>query len=292
LDQLLLKTFLEVSDTGSFGAAAGRLFVTQSAVSLRVQRLEDQLGRPLFDRNKAGVTMTAAGREFRGFALLLLRNWDQARQSVSALEDAAVTLAVAAEPALWPHLGLGWLDLLREALPDIALRADVAHADALTDLVMSGSVQAVLTYSCLVRPGLTAEPLMHDQLVMVGSWKDATLESVVGRYAKVDWGEDFRRAHDASLPALAGQKMSFAMGTLASGFLKIRPYAAYLPASHVRQPLADGDLFLVSDAPIFAQPVWVAWRDDLDPELRAVAGKTLSTAVSAAEKDVAFIVGQ
>ena len=60
MDLQLIKTFLEVSTTGSFGAAAGRLYVTQSAVSLRIHRLEDQLGRPLFDRTKSGVVLTAA----------------------------------------------------------------------------------------------------------------------------------------------------------------------------------------------------------------------------------------
>ena len=89
MDQQLLKTFLEVAATGSFGAAAGRLFVTQSAVSLRVQRLEDQLGRPLFERTKGGVSLTPAGREFRGFATTILRNWEHAAAGVGAGWSAA-----------------------------------------------------------------------------------------------------------------------------------------------------------------------------------------------------------
>ncbi|HBR38874.1 MAG TPA: LysR family transcriptional regulator, partial [Sulfitobacter pontiacus] len=38
MDITLIKTFIEVANTGSFVAASERLFVTQSAVSLRVQR--------------------------------------------------------------------------------------------------------------------------------------------------------------------------------------------------------------------------------------------------------------
>ena len=58
MDITLIKTFLEVSNTGSFVAACDRLFVTQSAVSLRIQRLEDSLGHPLFTRSKAGAILT------------------------------------------------------------------------------------------------------------------------------------------------------------------------------------------------------------------------------------------
>ena len=62
MDLALIKTFIEVSETGSFVAASERLFVTQSAVSLRVQRLEELLGHPLFLRSKSGVELTHSGR--------------------------------------------------------------------------------------------------------------------------------------------------------------------------------------------------------------------------------------
>ena len=64
MDTTLIKTFIEVAATGSFVAASDRLYVTQSAVSLRIQRLEDSLGHLLFTRSKAGAILTPAGQEF------------------------------------------------------------------------------------------------------------------------------------------------------------------------------------------------------------------------------------
>lgn len=292
MDLQLLKTFLEVATTGSFGAAAGRLFVTQSAVSLRIIRLETQLGRPLFDRTKAGVSLTSAGREFRGFATTILRNWEQARQRVSALDGAPTELALAAQPSLWPRFGFRWLDSLRAECPDVTIRAEMARPDALANLILAGSVQAVLSYHALVRPGLATEPLMEDQLVLVSPWEDATIDSLVGRYAMVDWGPEFQRAHDEALPVLAGPKLILGMGTLAAWYLRNRPFAAYLPARYARQPIQDGALFLVPDAPSFAQPSWVIWREDMDPDLRAVAARTLSEAVVRAEEATAEVLDQ
>jgi DNA-binding transcriptional LysR family regulator len=283
LDLQLLKTFLEVAATGSFGAASNRLFVTQSAVSLRVQRLEDELGRRLFDRQKNGVVLTSAGREFRGFATLILRNWDQARQRVSALEEAPQSLSVAAQSSLWPRFGFRWLDRLREELPKAAIRADIARPEALAELILSGGVQAILTCAPVHRPGLVAEPLMEDQLVLVSPWARATVDSIAERYALVDWGAEFRRAHDAALPRLADPRLVLGMGALAGWYLHNRALAAYLPARHAARHLAEGTLFLVGDAPIFPLPAWVTWREDMDPALRAVAGRTLLEAVWQAE---------
>ncbi len=292
MDLQLIKTFLEVASSGSFGAAAGRLYVTQSAVSLRVHRLEDQLGRPLFDRGKAGVRLTPAGREFRGFATLILRNWDQARQRVTAMDMVQSALAVAAEPSLWPRLGFRWLDRLSEELPDMSIRAEVAQPEALTQMLLSGSVEAVLSYQAIVRPGLSAEALMDDQLVMVSPWEDATVESVVGRYAMVDWGGEFQRAHDDALPMLSDVKLILGMGAMAAWYLRSRPFAAYLPARYASTALSQGALHLVKDAPSFAQPCWVIWREDTEPTLRAVAARTLSEAVRHAEDATAEVLEQ
>ena len=59
--------------------AAERLNVTQSAVSLRVRRLEDELGRQLFQRIKSGVELTPAGQQFLRFATSLIKVWEEAK---------------------------------------------------------------------------------------------------------------------------------------------------------------------------------------------------------------------
>ena len=83
MDITLLRTFLEVAATGSFVTASERLFVTQSAVSLRIQRLEDSLGRPLFIRSKSGAELTTAGVAFERYAASIIRVWEEAAGETS-----------------------------------------------------------------------------------------------------------------------------------------------------------------------------------------------------------------
>lgn len=61
LDSELLRTFLSVAKAGSLSGGAARLFRTQSAVSLQVQKLESAIGQRVFERHGRGVAMTAAG---------------------------------------------------------------------------------------------------------------------------------------------------------------------------------------------------------------------------------------
>ena len=58
LDTDLLRTFLAIADTGSFSAAAERIGRTPSAVSMQVKRLEELVGRRLFDRDSRNVAPT------------------------------------------------------------------------------------------------------------------------------------------------------------------------------------------------------------------------------------------
>jgi DNA-binding transcriptional LysR family regulator len=57
-----LKTFLAVVRHGTFASAGAHIGLTQSAVSAQIQRLEDDLGFPLFDRTGRSATLNAAGR--------------------------------------------------------------------------------------------------------------------------------------------------------------------------------------------------------------------------------------
>ncbi|MGF7187426.1 DNA-binding transcriptional LysR family regulator [Robbsia andropogonis] len=57
-----LKTFLAVVRFGTFASAGAHIGVTQSAVSAQMQRLEEELGFPLFDRTGRSASLNAAGK--------------------------------------------------------------------------------------------------------------------------------------------------------------------------------------------------------------------------------------
>ncbi|MCH2221643.1 MAG: LysR family transcriptional regulator, partial [Dechloromonas sp.] len=85
-----LRYFLAIAEHGSFSKAAGAVHVAQSALSHQLAQLEDELGQALFQRLPRGVELTPAGRAFHPHALSILRQVDDARNSVTQAEGETV----------------------------------------------------------------------------------------------------------------------------------------------------------------------------------------------------------
>ncbi|MHA6346404.1 LysR family transcriptional regulator [Roseivivax sp. CAU 1761] len=291
MDTTLVKTFLEVAAAGSFVSAAERLFVAQSAVSLRIQRLEQELGKRLFERSKAGADMTPAGREFERYALSLLKVWEEARQQVGIPQGYNRSLTIGAQFSLWPRLGFRWVDGLRANVPELSLRLELGMPERLMRMLVQGSLQVGLMYTPQLRPGLMADRVMDDELVLVASWAQPTLD-LEGRYVFVDWGEEFVHAHALAMPGLTNPGLTMALEAMSAEYLIGRSAAAYLPARYVRRYVSQGLLHLVPDAPSFPYPLWALWRDDIEEGLAEIARDTLASAAERADADQDAVIDE
>src|ERR1700748_940170 len=79
----LLRSFTAIVDAGSMLRATQRVFVTQSALSLQMKRLEDLVQTPLFQRDGRRLTLTPAGQSLLGHAREILNANDRALQALS-----------------------------------------------------------------------------------------------------------------------------------------------------------------------------------------------------------------
>jgi DNA-binding transcriptional LysR family regulator len=86
LDQL--KTFVAISDAGSFTRAADSVHKTQSAVSMQMRRLEERIGKPIFARDGRSAKLTENGERLLGYARRMVRLSDE---TVSAFDDAELS---------------------------------------------------------------------------------------------------------------------------------------------------------------------------------------------------------
>lgn len=76
IDTRLLRYFEAVAREGNLTAAAGRLYVSQPALTKQIRRLEDRLQVRLFNRSKSGMALTAAGQSLAERVPGLLADWD------------------------------------------------------------------------------------------------------------------------------------------------------------------------------------------------------------------------
>ena len=89
MDTRALTVFLSVAETLNFSRSGELLHMSVSAVSRTVQRLEDELGQPLLERDRRSMHLTSAGLEFRDYARRSLAEWQQLRRKLGSETELA-----------------------------------------------------------------------------------------------------------------------------------------------------------------------------------------------------------
>ncbi len=273
MDTELARTFLSVVAAGSFVKAAERLFVTQSTVSARIQSLEQQLGCQLFVRNKAGTTLTPAGKQFQKHAISLMRIVERAREELGITKGYRASLTLGARIGIWEGLLLNTLPQLRVAAPDVAVRAEIGFEEDLMAGLVEGRVDIAVMYTPQSRPGLAVELLTEEELVLVST--DDASDQPGPDYVYVDWGPEFYAKHNTSFPEFTGPALSTNVGWLGLKHILACGGAGYFPRRLVAEALAAGRLKEVPDAPLFRLPAYLVFpleRDHtvFDPALEVI----------------------
>jgi DNA-binding transcriptional LysR family regulator len=128
IDIVLLRTFVAIVETNGLTSAGKKVGRTQPAITHQIKRLEENLGRPLFGRDRRNLTLTRDGEIFLGYARNLLRINDEIRARFSA-------------PMIEGHVKLGMPDLYAPyLLPGILGSFARAHPGIQVELMCTRSV--------------------------------------------------------------------------------------------------------------------------------------------------------
>lgn len=266
IDQI--KTFLSVAANGSFLEAANRLYVTQSTVSVRIQRLEAYLGAPLFVRNRAGAALTLQGKRFLRHAKGLLLTLEQARHDIGLPSRFRASVSIGARIALWESLLPQWVGEIRREMPDVSIRSDIGFEEDLMRALIEGSLDIGMMYTPQHSPGLQVEHLFDDILVLVAT--DPVRPWPNDDYIYVDWGPGFYAQHSNSYPNLERPALVVNIGWLALQLMLAQSGGScFLPIRLAEPWLASGKLFPVAGSPRFTLPAYMVSARDGDSEVLA-----------------------
>ena len=252
-----VETFLTIAETGNFNKAAERRNVTQSTVSMRIKSLEAMLGCALFDRGKSGAVLTPAGVQFKRFAETMVRAWQQARQEVALPARFETVIRIGGQLTLWDRLIMRWIQWLKEALPDVAVRVEVGLSETLMHQLIEGLLDVSVVYTPQSRPGLVIEHLLDERLVLVST--DGRHRSPKDEgYVYVDWGPEFRLNHGNAFPDLETPALYVSHAAVGLRYILDNGGAGYFSRRLVQPYLAEGRLTVVQ-APAFTCPAYVVY---------------------------------
>ena len=163
-----LRYVVAVAQERSFGRAAAKCFVSQPALSVAIQKLEDELGAPLFERGKNEVTVTPVGERIVEQAQKVLEEAARIREIAMGGRDQLVgTLRLGIIHTVAPYLLPDLVPALHEAAPEMPLDIDENLTENLETGLRTGRVDAAIIALPFNVPGVVTEFLYEEPFQVV-----------------------------------------------------------------------------------------------------------------------------
>ena len=266
------RTFLAITAHGSFLEASRQLHLTQSTVSARIQRLEEELGTRLFKRDRSGASLTLTGRRFLDYAKRLVLTADQARDEIGLPERYRASIRIGGRIALWEGFLPEWVGWMRQRATDVVIRSEIGFEEDLMHRLIEGSLDIGLMYTPRHSPGLIVEKLFDETLVLVSTRPDDTGPG--DDYIYIEWGPGFYAQHTQSYPNLERPPQIANIGWLGVQLTLANGGSCFLPARMAASFISAGRLFRVAGSPEYVHPAYMVYpRESHNPVLdQAVEG--------------------
>lgn len=159
-----LEYILAIEEHGSFSRAAEAKFISQPALSMMVQKLEDELDLKIFDRNKKPILPTADGQPILDQARIILREIGKLheirREQREVLKG---ELRIGIIPTLAPYLLPFFLDDFLKTYPFVRLKIFEYTTENIVENLKKGSIDAGLLVTPLPNAILHERPLFYER---------------------------------------------------------------------------------------------------------------------------------
>lgn len=163
-----LKVFCTVADTKSFSKASEIIHLTQPAVSLQIQALEELYETKLFDRSSSTVALTPAGEILYKYAREILALYSAAEKNIGELTGLVKgSISVGASTTIGNHLLPTVIADFRKTHPKIKIHLSVGNTKRIVEFLNSGNIDIGLVEGDVARQKLIVEKLISDELVVI-----------------------------------------------------------------------------------------------------------------------------
>jgi DNA-binding transcriptional LysR family regulator len=168
LENFRLKVFRTVAEHLNFRKAAERLFLTQPAITLQIQALEDDLGIRLFDRAGNRVSLTPQGTLLLVYARKIAALVSQAEQQLGA-EDGKVSgeLALGVSTTIAQYVLPRLLGAFLAEHPRVQFSLHSGNTSEIVQLLLENKLSIGLIEGPARDRGIRTEPFMQDELVLI-----------------------------------------------------------------------------------------------------------------------------
>jgi len=158
-----LRYIVAVAQERNFRRAAERTFVTQPALSLAIQKLEDELGIRIFERNRTEVSVTPVGAQVVAQAQRALEETERIREIAGHGRNQLVgPLKLGVIYTVGPYLLPDLIPILKSKAPEIPLEVEENLTANLEILLNNGRLDVIVIALPFGGPGITTRPVYDE----------------------------------------------------------------------------------------------------------------------------------
>jgi DNA-binding transcriptional LysR family regulator len=170
MDDHKLKVFCTVAETKSFSKASEIIHLTQPAVSLQIQALEEIYGTRLFDRSNNTVILTRAGSLLYKYAREILGLYSSAEKEIGEITGLVKgNLSIGASTTIANYLLPSVIVDFRKKYPKIRVNLQVGNTKGVMEFLNSGTIDIGLVEGEVQRQKIVVEKILTDELVLIMS---------------------------------------------------------------------------------------------------------------------------
>lgn len=163
-----LRTLLAIAERGSFAAAARDIHLTESAVSMQMKALEEELGLALFDRSKRPPALTEAARALLPEVRGLVAGYEHLTGRKDDHQPMEGHLRLGAVPSVITGILPSAVAALRRKHPGVHVEIAMALSAELVERVGRRQLDAAIVSELgKVPQGLRWSPFAHEPLVLI-----------------------------------------------------------------------------------------------------------------------------
>lgn len=158
-----LEYIAAVEQFRHFGKAADHCHVTQPTLSMQIQKVEEEIGYPIFDRLKKPVIPTAKGARFIQQAKVLLRE-HQRLLAMAKSESTEISgdFRLGVIPTVLPYLVPLFIDAFSDQYPKVHLNIDELKTETILKLLAEDQLDAAILATPLHEQGLKERSLFYE----------------------------------------------------------------------------------------------------------------------------------
>ena len=172
-----LRVFCAVAETKSFSKASELIHLTQPAVSLQIQAMEELYETRLFDRSGNSINLTPAGEILYKRAKEILALYAEAQQNISEITGAIKgSLSIGASSTIGNYLLPHIIAAFKKKVPQVNISLIVSNTKIITERLNAGEIDIALVEGDVSKQRFSVETLLSDELVVIMSpahpWAD------------------------------------------------------------------------------------------------------------------------